>query len=104
MTITAHIDRQSKTIDGVHFQNTHSGQKRAYGDSYYEYQVRSDLPQAEVERICREKIYKCAMTDAEWREKGKTDRSMDHAFTPHYVFRKMDEGKYFYQVHELYTD
>lgn len=104
MNITAHIDRQSKTIGGVSFKNTHSGQKRAYGDTFYEYEVRSELPAAEVEKFCRETIYQCPMSDAEWREKGKTDRSMDHAFTSHYVFRKMDEGKYFYQVCQLYTD
>lgn len=103
--ITAHIDRQkNKTIDGVTFTNTHSGQKRAYGDTFYEYEVSSDLPATEVERVCREKVYKAGMSEAEWCEKGKTDRSMDHAFTPHYKFEKRGTGRYFYQVHMLYTD
>lgn len=105
MPITAHIDRQkNKTIDGVTFTNTHSGQKRAYGDSFYEYEVSSDLPAAEVERVCREKIYKASMSEAEWREKGKTDRSMDHAFSAHYKFVPRGDGKYFYSVCLLYTD
>ncbi len=102
--ITAHIDRQAKTIDGVSFQNTHSGQERAYGDTFYKYQVRSELPADEVERVCREKIYRCPMSETEWKEKGKTDRSMDHAFTAHYTFRALGEGRYFYQVRMLYTD
>lgn len=41
--ITAHIDRQHTTIDGVDFKNTHSGQKKAYGDSFYEYVDREQL-------------------------------------------------------------
>ena len=56
MSINHHIDRQTKTIDGVTFKNTHSGQKKAYGDSFYEYEINSDLPAEEVERVCREKV------------------------------------------------
>lgn len=103
MTITAHIDRQHKTIEGVTFKNTHSGQKRAYGDSYYEYEVESALPADEVERVCAEKVYKAmpkAVYDAEYRAKP----SMDNAFRPFYTFKKTADGKYFYQVTFLYAD
>ena len=41
---------KAKTVDGVTYVNTHSGQKRAYGDTYYEYEVASDLPKEEVEQ------------------------------------------------------
>ena len=105
MQITAHIDRQTnKTIDGVTFTNTHSGQKRAYGDSFYEYAVTSDLPPDEVERVCREKVYK-AIPKSEWQiEYRKPGCSMENAFRSHYIFEKHGEGRYFYQVCQLYTD
>lgn len=102
---TIHIDRQKdKTIDGVTFTNTHSGQKRAYGDTFYEYDVTSALPAEEVERVCREKVYE-AMPKSEWQvEYRKPGSSMEHAFRSHYTFEKRGEGRYFYQVCQLYTD
>lgn len=104
MTITEHIDRQTKTIDGVTFKNTHCGQKKAYGDSFYEYEISSALPAAEVEQVCATKIYK-AMPESEWLiEYRKPGCSMEHAFRSHYKFQKRGDGKYFYQVCNLYTD
>lgn len=103
MTITAHIDRQHKTIDGVTFKNTHSGQKRAYGDSFYEYDVRSELPADEVERVCREKI-NTAIPESQWREECKVDRSMAAHFRHHYKFSKIGDGHYFYSVCSPYAD
>jgi hypothetical protein len=103
---TIHIDRQkNKTIDGVTFTNTHSGQKRAYGDSFYEYDVTSELPADQVERICREKIYKADITEKDWLvDYRKPGCSMEHAFRPHYKFEPRGPGRYFYQVVLLYGD
>lgn len=102
--ITAHIDRQTATIDGVTFTNTHSGQKRAYGDSFYEYDVSSDLPADQVEKVCAERVYKAIPHDewqADYRQPGC---SMDKAFRPHYQFKSLGGGKYSYVVTRLYTD
>lgn len=105
MNITAHIDRQTKTIDGVTFTNTHSGQKRAYGDSFYEYDVTSDLPSDEVEKVCRERVYKCAVSKADWlADYRKPGCSMENAFRPHYEFKDLGNGKFSYVVTCLYTD
>lgn len=102
--INAHIDRQTSTIDGVKFTNTHSGQKRAYGDTFYEYDVTSDLPADLVERICSERIYK-AISKAEWQADYCAPAcSMEKAFRAHYEFKSLGDGKYFYQVRCLYTD
>lgn len=100
-----HIDKQKNmAIDGVTFSNTHSGQKRAYGDTFYEYDVTSDLPADEVERVCREKVYP-AMPKKEWQiDYRKPGCSMEHAFRSHYIFEKRGDGRYFYQVCQLYTD
>lgn len=101
---TAHIDRQTKTIDGVTFTNTHSGQKRAYGDSFYEYDVTSELPADEVEAVCREKVYR-AIPESEWRaDYRQPGCSMEKAFRPHYTFRATGPGSYRYVVTSLYTD
>ncbi|MCZ4501000.1 MAG: hypothetical protein JWQ74_3555 [Marmoricola sp.] len=104
--ITAHIDRQKdKTIDGVTFTNTHSGQKRAYGDSFYEYDVTSERPAEEVEQVCRERIYKADVTSAQWlADYRKPGNSMDNAFRPHYDFKPLGGGKYRYVVTRLYAD
>jgi hypothetical protein len=102
--ITAHIDRQTDTIDGVTFTNIHSGQKRAYGDSFYEYDVSSDLPAEQVEKVCRERVYK-AIPHAEWQEDyRKPGCSMGDAFRPHYTFKAIGDDRYAYVVTSLYTD
>ena len=102
--INSHIDRQrNKTIDGVTFTNTHSGQKQAYGDSFYEYDVTSDLPAEEVERVCAEKVYK-AMPESQYRDEMKANSSADNYFRSHYKFRKSGEGRYSYSVCFPYTD
>lgn len=104
MTINAHIDRQkNKTIDGVTFTNTHSGQKRAYGDSFYEYDVTSELPAEEVERVCSEKVYK-AMSKQQYVEEFKANRTADNHFRSHYTFTKVGEGQYRYSVCFPYAD
>ncbi|CCM77096.1 hypothetical protein [Rhizobium mesoamericanum] len=99
-----HIDRQTKTIDGVTFTNTHSGQKRAYGDSYYEYHVVSERPSSDVEAVCSEHVYK-AIPHAEWQaDYRQPGCSMEKAFRPHYEFRPLGDGKYRYVVTLLYAD
>lgn len=95
---------ETKTIDGVTVKTIHSGQKKAYGDTFYEYDVTSDLPAEEVERVCREKVYP-AISKSEWlMEYRKLGCSMENAFRPHYTFEARGGGKYFYQVCQLYTD
>lgn len=101
MSINAHIDRQTKTIDGVTFTNTHSGQKRRYGDSFYEYEVTSDLPAVEVEKVCSEKVYK-AIPHETW--KAEMWEGADKYFRNYYRFSPRGEGKFFYQVISPYTD
>lgn len=102
--ITAHIDRQTDTIDGVTFKNTHSGQKRAYGDSFYEYDVTSSLPAEAVEIVCRERVYK-AIPKAEWQaDYRQPGCGMEKAFRPHYEFKQLGDDRYSYVVTCLYTD
>lgn len=101
----AHRKPETKEVDGVSYVNTHSGQKRAYGDSFYEYEVTSALPAAEVERICAEKISK-AIPKSEWLADYRAPGgcSMEKAFRSHYEFFDRGSGRYFYSVCRLYTD
>jgi hypothetical protein len=99
----AYIDRQrGKTIDGVTFTNTHSGQKLAYGDSFYEYDVESALPPEEVEKVCATRIY-AAIPIAQWRIDNKGG-SAGAYFRAHYTFTKKADGKYSYVVCFPYAD
>lgn len=99
-----HIDRHEKTIGGVTFKCSHSGQKRAYGDTFYEYEVTSDLPAEDVEKVCSTHIYE-AIPESEWlTDQRKPGCSMEKAFRPHYTFKSTGHGKYFYAVRLLYTD
>jgi len=98
-----YIDRETKTIDGVTFTNTHSGQKKAYGDSFYEYDVTSELPADQVEAVCREKVYK-AMPEAQYLAELRANSSMDNAFRAAYTFKQAGEGKYRYVVKYPYAD
>lgn len=92
-----------KTLDGVTYRNTHSGQKRAYGDSYYEYQITSDKPADEVERICSENIHP-AMSLAQYQDEYRANPSAENHFRRHYTFKKKPDGSYFYSVCSPYTD
>jgi hypothetical protein len=103
MTTTSHIDRQTATIDGVTFKNRHSGQKRRYGNSFYEYEITSDLPADEVERVCREKVNKAISVD-QWSAEYKANPTMDNYFRNHYRFTRRGDGKYFYSVCSPYAD
>lgn len=105
MISAGHDKRETKEVDGVSYTNTHSGQKRAYGDSFYEYDITSDLPADEVERICRENVRQ-AIPEAEYLADYRAPGgcSMDKAFRPHYTFKKTGDGKYFYSVCRIYTD
>lgn len=99
-----HIDHHAMTLNGVTFRCTHSGQKRAYGDTFHEYDVNSELPAEEVEKFCAEHVYK-AIPKSEWLvDFRKPGCSMEEAFRPHYTFKPNGRDGYFYVVRLLYTD
>jgi hypothetical protein len=96
--------RDMHTINDVNFVLTHAGQKKAYGDSIYEYHISSDRPASEVEKVCREDI-RNAIPHAEWQaDYRQPGCSMEKAFRPYYEFRPLGDGKYRYVVTMLYTD
>lgn len=78
---------------------TQAGQRRRYGDSYYEYTVKSEKPESEVKQYCTETIHKCDLTTSEYlaNERAGVKDFGDH-FRKNYKFKKVKEGEYFYQV------
>lgn len=104
MTITAHIDGQTKTVEGVTFTNVHSGQKRAYGDSHYEYEATSDQPAEHVERVLCEHAYKCSLPKSQWLRENRAHPSMDNYFRSHYEFQDRGDGRFFYRVTFPFAD
>jgi len=85
--------------NGYNVVNTHSGQKRAYGDSFYEYTIKTDKPADEVEEYCTENVMKCGLTTEEYLadERAGVKDFGDH-FRSNYTFRKSRDSEYRYIV------
>ena len=90
--------------NGYDVKNTHSGQKRAYGDTFREFIVKSDNPESEVKSYCTKTIYQCSLTAEQYlkEERAGVENFGDH-FRSNYKFRKTDENTYFYQITEPST-
>lgn len=94
---------KTKTVDGVTFTCIHAGQKKLYGDSYYEYSVTSDRPADEVEKFCAEHVYK-AMSEKQYSDEYRAKPTAENHFRLHYTFKKRFDGTYLYSVCSPYTD
>ena len=87
-------------VNGVVYKQIQAGQKRRYGDSFYDYVVKSDLPSEKVEQICTASVRECGLKYSDWLadERNPETRSMDNHFRLHYKFEKRADGSYFYSV------
>lgn len=87
------------TDNGYDVKCTHSGQRRAYGDSFYEFTIKTDKPENEVKEYCVEHIRKCGLTTKEYLadERAGVKDFGDH-FRSNYEFKKVKDGEYFYRV------
>jgi hypothetical protein len=85
--------------NGYDVECTHTGQKRAYGDTFREFTVKTDKPEDEVKSYCTERVYKCGLTSTEYLkdERAGVKDFGDH-FRSNYSLRKIKDGEYFYQV------
>lgn len=92
------------TKNGYDVKSTHSGQKRPYGDTFREFTVKSDKPESEVQVYCTQQVRECELTNAEYLkdERAGVKDFGDH-FRSSYIFRKVSEGVYFYQITEPST-
>jgi len=85
--------------NGFDVKSTHAGQKRRYGDSFYEFLVNSDKPESEVKKYCTENVRECSLTTSDYlaNERVRVKDFGDH-FRPNYEFKKIKDGEYFYRV------
>lgn len=90
--------------NGYQVECTHSGQKRAYGDTFREYTVITDRPESEAKSYCIEHVRKCDLTNDQYlKEEREGVKDFGDHFRSSYKFRKVSDGKYFYQVTEPST-
>lgn len=93
------INLPNHEANGYKVDCTHSGQKRAYGDTFREFIILSDKPEAEVEQYCKDSVYECSLTYDDWLAVERSPEStMDTHFRTSYKFKKTGDGEYFYQV------
>lgn len=92
-------DKIDHAENGYHVERTHNSQRRAYGDTFKEFTVKTDKPESEAKEYCTEHVYKCSLTSEEYLadERAGVKDFGDH-FRSNYKFRKVKEGEYFYQV------
>jgi hypothetical protein len=85
--------------NGFDVKSTHAGQKRRYGDSFFEFVVKSDKTESEVLKYCTESVRTCNLKTADYlaNERIKGRPFGDH-FRHNYEFRKVRDGEYFYRV------
>ncbi len=85
--------------NGYEVSRLHSGQKRPYGDSYYEFLIKSEKPESEVKKFCVEVLYPCALPTEQYlrEERAGVENFGDH-FRLHFEFKKQSDGVYFYRV------
>jgi len=90
--------------NGYDVEQTHSGQKRRYGDTFREFTIKTDKPESEVKEYCTEHVHKCDLTNEEYLkdERAGVKDFSDH-FRSSYKFRKMRNGEYWYQITEPST-
>ena len=85
--------------NGYSVKCTQSGQRRAYGDTFHEFTIKTDKPESEVKDYCKEHVYKCSLTTEQYlsEERAGVKDFGDH-FRSNYCFKKIKDGEYFYQV------
>ena len=85
--------------NGYDVECTRSGQKRAYGDTFREFTIKTSKPESDVKDYCTEHVYKCSLTREEYLadERAGVKDFGDH-FRSNYNFRKGKDGEYFYQI------
>lgn len=93
--------RVDHEANGFYVERTHASQKQRYGDTFYEYTIKSFQfhTDAEVEKYCVENVHKCTLTHKVYLKElraGLEDFG-DH-FRLNYSLRKIKDGEYFYQV------
>lgn len=70
-----------------------AGQPRPYADSYYSFEIETDVSEQETRRFCTAFLRPCRQTYAEWKKGDETSY-----FAGYYTFEKIDTNRYCYKV------
>lgn len=89
--------------NGFDVQKVNHGQKRPYGDTFYEFIVTTTKPYDEVVKYCTEKVCPCSLPHGQWAKENKETPSASLHFRNCYKLTKRSENEYFYQVISQYT-
>ena len=93
------MNTETHIKNGYQIERTHQGQKQKYGDSFTEFTIKTALPEKEAEKYCTEVLLSCSLTTDQYlkEERAGVKDFGDH-FRSNYIFRKVKDGEYFYQV------
>ena len=103
---------RNKTIkEIIKVERTHSGQYQRYGDSYYEWNITTNLPENEVLDYMFDEVCKIEKErppeEKEWQENvrydGKHAHDIGYYFSGYYSIKRTDNGYHFTICHP-YTD
>ena len=93
------------TKSKFNFTQTHSGQKRAYGDSFNEYEITGSGTREEVEQFALDNIAtdypKPPIPFEQWKAE---DANAGNHFRRYYKLRQLEDGKWFYQIIRPFAD
>ena len=94
------IKPREKLLGGeVKVITKHLGQKRSYGDSYYEYYIHADgMDRDSVYKITQENCRKCNLSNEDYQREYKENRTASNHFRERYYLTQNSNGVWFYQV------
>ena len=85
-------------------KQTHAGQYKPYGDTFYEWDIETDLPEKEATEKCFEELLngKKVPHSLDWhaniRIGGKKDGDYGYYFAGYYTMKKTSTGYHFTKV------
>jgi len=91
--------RENVISDGIKVITKHLGQKRSYGDSFYEYDIIAEgKTKDEVYAITQEHCRKCTLSNKDYQDEYKAERTARNHFRERYFLTERGNGIWFYQV------
>ena len=77
------------------------GQERPYGDSYYEYVVKTSLPEAITKKFCTKVLYPSELSKEQWKQRNG---DLNVYFAGYYTFEKISDNEYRYVAMRPFCD
>lgn len=82
--------------NGIKITKTHHGQRRAYGDTTYEYTLRSDVNISDDDALIHfQNVDSCSLSQTDWRKENK---SMEKHFRRYFKFEHLSKNVFRYVI------